>query len=104
MSGVRCRNAHWAIVGIKRDAIGSEILVPEGSVDLLHDVVCPSPKRGRVVSGAENLEDAGRGPQGGHMVALYLDQCDRADAKCAVGMKHRVLGILPALVAQSSLR
>src|ERR1700749_3674828 len=84
----RIRRTHRArpLFAVERQRVGAELLAPERPLETLPKLMGLDPQ-----------------PLGGEHVALPLRQRDIALGESPIGMKDRVEGILPALIAQSLL-
>src|SRR5690606_23005128 len=101
----RVRRAHAArlLLAVERERVGIEALAPELLVEPLAE-----PRR-RVLEpgGAQRLADSAREPGSSKLrlvdVALHLRERDRARRERAVGMRHAVERVLPALVREPAI-
>jgi hypothetical protein len=103
LAGIGGAHPAWFFVAVERERVGLDLRTPERGFEALGELASlfGKPLRGGMM--AEPAR-AGRGHAfGGIDVALHLGQRDGAVGKLAVGVKHCVVRIFPALIGEALL-
>ncbi len=101
MSRVRGPDAAQPLVAVERDAVGAQLLDPECLLEALAERERLGAQLGCPTVVAEGIGEVGGAQPGGVDVGLELTQRDRALGQDAVGVEHRVVRVLPALVREA---
>ena len=103
MAGVAGAHLAGSLCAVERQRIRADLLAPEGLLEADLQLL-GLPLQGVGAFGQAELARARGGEAlGGIDVALHLDERDRPLRQAAVGMKDRVVGVLPTLVGQPRL-
>src|SRR5579859_728507 len=103
MSGIRRTHRARALLAIERDCIGAELLTPEAILETLGE---PMRLHLQPIGDVEPAEPprAARGEKlACEYIALHFGKRDIAFGETAIGVEDRVIGILPALIAQAGI-
>jgi len=96
------RTAQGTLRAIEGEAVGTELLVPERLLELAPQALGFQREPGRQLQVFPVRRQPRRHAVGEVDVARHLAQRDRRLGERPVGVEHRVVGVLPALVAQAA--
>src|ERR1700737_1833555 len=104
LPGVRCAHPARLFGAVERERIGAEFVTPERFFKTLGEPLRLGPKLVRPVAHPEARRATRRQLFAGKYIALHFSECDVTLGQASVGVKDRVVRILPALIGQALFR
>ena len=103
VAGIGAAHGAGLAIAIEGQGIGADRVAPEGRMEAEAQVQGLLKQGLRLAMAIKSAQDPGHRPAGAVGVGLHLTQGDRPLGVTPVGVVHRIVGILPALVAQAPL-
>src|SRR5271157_973428 len=101
MARIRCPDPAWILAAVESQGKGAEILAPESRIEILSQDLRFAAQLDLQIILAHAMRELSCVRLRGKHIALHFTKRDRPARQCAVGVKDRIVGILPALIDQA---